>query len=194
MSPCHFVIGSVRSAGMNVTQQTVWPPVASAAPSAPAPSGTVEGFEALAERLAEEMAVCWRQGERPTALEYLSRYQELQENTGAALKLICEEICLRQDYGQEKDTGDVVGPFPQWRSQVEALLDNYRGSRQVRGGPGFPAAGEHWADFDLVAELGRGGCVGVFFARRPPLSQPPPGPEEKHAPGSQHPNVPTPPQ
>src|SRR5260370_36473468 len=173
MSPCHFVIGSVRSAGMNVTQQTVWPPVASAAPSAPSLSGTVEGFEALAERLAEEMAVCWRQGERPTALEYLARYQELQENTGAALKLICEEICLRKDYGQEKETGEVIGPFPQWRSQVEALLDNYRSSRQAPGGPGFPAAGEHWTDFDLVAELGRGGVGRGFLALGPRVRDPP---------------------
>src|SRR5260370_16794827 len=125
MSPCHFVIGSVRSAGMNVTQQTVWPPVASAAPSAPSLSGTVEGFEALAERLAEEMACCWRQGERPTALEYLSRYQELQENTGAALKLICEEICLRQDYGQEKEAGDAIGHFPHSQSHITTTLHNY---------------------------------------------------------------------
>ncbi len=166
---------------MNVTQQTVWPPA-----SAPAPPGAEEGFEALAERLAEEMAFCWRQGERPTALEYLSRYQELQENTGAALKLFCEEICLRQDYGQEKETGEVIGHFPQWRSQVEALLDNYRGSRQARGGPGFPAAGEHWTDFDLVAELGRGGCGRVFLAVEPRLANRPVALKMTTIDGSEH--------
>src|SRR5579871_5608815 len=157
---------------MNITQ-TVWPPAPSPVTSVSGRSAEAEGFEALAERLAEEMALCWRQGERPTADEYLTRYQELRETPGAAVKIICEEVCLRQDYGQEKEAAQVFARFPQWQSQLQAQLETYRRSRRGRGGPGFPATGEHWTDYELLAELGRGGRGRVFLAVEPRLANRP---------------------
>jgi serine/threonine protein kinase/tetratricopeptide (TPR) repeat protein len=132
--------------------------------ASPAQPADGKGLTSLAERLAEEMAVCWRQGERPTAEEFLSRYPELKDDTDAALHLICEEICLRQDYGQENEASKVLDRFPQWRSHLEALRDGYRRSRKDRGGVGFPGAGDVWTAFRLLAELGRGGCGRVFLA------------------------------
>src|SRR5690348_2052340 len=52
-----------------------------------------------AERLAEEMAGRWRRGERPTADEYLARLPGLRDDPEAAVELIYEEVCLRQQYG-----------------------------------------------------------------------------------------------
>jgi serine/threonine protein kinase/Flp pilus assembly protein TadD len=119
------------------------------------------------------MALCWRQGERPTAEDFLTRYEELKADTEAALKIVCEEICLREDYGQEKEARDLPNRFPQWRSQVEALLEGYRRSRQDRSSPGFPAAGELWMDFQLLAELGRGADGRVILAVEPRLANRP---------------------
>lgn len=133
----------------------------------------VEGFGSLADRLAEEMATCWQQGERPTAEEFLCRYAELKDDHDAALKLVCEEICLRQEYGQEKAVGDVLDRYPHWRPRLEALLENYRRSRQGRRSPGFPSAGEVWTDFQILAELGRGTYGRVFLAVEPRLANRP---------------------
>jgi serine/threonine protein kinase/tetratricopeptide (TPR) repeat protein len=127
----------------------------------------------LAERLVEEMAVCWRQGERPTAEDFLSRYEELKNDSGAAVKLICEEICLHRDYGQEKAGVDVLDRYPQWRPEIESQLDDYRRNRKDRGIPGFPAAGERWTDYQLLAELGRGAYGRVYLAVEPRLANRP---------------------
>src|SRR5437763_11469314 len=102
--------------------QTVECPRPLSSSSAIRPAGG-EGFGTLAERLAEEMALCWRQGERPTAEGFLSRYEELRNDSTAAVKLICEEICLRKDYGQEQAAGDLLSRFPQWRSHVDAQIE-----------------------------------------------------------------------
>ena len=148
--------------------RTIQPTECVSAASSPASPADGQGLGTLAERLAEEMALCWRQGERPTAADFLAQYEELKADTPAALTLICEEICLREDYGQEKEAREVLNRFPDWRSQVDALLDQYRGTRQDRGNPGFPAAGELWTDFQLLAEL-CGGRTGACFWRWSPV-------------------------
>src|SRR5262249_39613156 len=143
--------------------------IRSADASSPSVNG-IEGLRTLAERLVEEMAACWRQGERPTAQEFLSRYDELKHNSAAAVTLICEEICLRREYGQEKESNAVLDRYPQWRQEIESKLDEYRRSRKDWAGPGFPAAGELWTDYQLLAELGRGAYGRVFLAVEPRLA------------------------
>jgi serine/threonine protein kinase/tetratricopeptide (TPR) repeat protein len=164
---------------MDATQTLEFAEIHSLSPDA-------KGFTTLAERLAEEMAFCWRQGERPTAEEFLSRYQELKQDTEAVLKLICEEICLRQDYGQKKEAVEVLEQFPQWRSHLETRLNGYRRSRKDRGGPGFPVPGERWTDFQLLAELGRGGYGRVFLAMEPRLANRPVVLKMSSADGGEH--------
>src|SRR5262249_3497821 len=61
-----------------------------------------------------------------------------------------------------------------------------RRARQGRAGPGFPAAGEHWTDFDLLAELGRGGCGRVFLAVEPRLANRPVALKMTTIDGSEH--------
>jgi serine/threonine protein kinase/tetratricopeptide (TPR) repeat protein len=139
----------------------------------PSSASSKEGRGALADRLAEEMSLCWRQGERPTAEELLSRYEELNDDSDAVVKLICEEICLRRDYGQEKEADAVLDRHPQWRTQIQAQLEGYRRARQDCGGGGFPAAGELWTDYQLLAELGRGAYGRVFLAIEPRLANRP---------------------
>ncbi len=51
----------------------------------------------LVERLAHEMADRWQQGDRPLVEEFLDRHPELADDPQAALRLIYEEVCLRQE-------------------------------------------------------------------------------------------------
>src|SRR5262249_48327357 len=127
-----------------------------------------EGNEALvlAERLAEEMAQRWRRGERPRAEEYLALHPELVARPEAALELIYEEVYLRQEGGEEA-AADLVRRFPQWRRQVQALLDCHHALTERLAPPRFPSAGEVLGDFRLLAELGRGAHGRVFLATQP---------------------------
>src|SRR5262245_6903951 len=93
--------------------------VAAASASAP-PDG--DGLSGLVLRLAEEMAAAWRQGERPTVEEFLDRYPELRARPDATLPLICEEICLREDYGDNNAETTVLSRFASSRERVEHLL------------------------------------------------------------------------
>ncbi len=49
----------------------------------------------------DEMVAAWRRGERPLAEEFLARHPELGED--AAIRLIYEEVCLRQEAGLAVD-------------------------------------------------------------------------------------------
>jgi serine/threonine protein kinase len=136
------------------------------APTDSVPAGrlTPQAAEALAAALVGEMIHRWRQGERPVAEQFLAQHPPLWEHSEAAADLIYEEVCLRQEYGLEVAAEQVLGRFPQWRPQLEVLLDCQRllGPRPVP--PRFPEAGEALGDFLLLAELGRGAQARVFLA------------------------------
>jgi tetratricopeptide (TPR) repeat protein len=123
--------------------------------------------------LAEEMAFAWRRGNCPLAEEFLARYPELCVHPEAAVRLIYEEVCLRQELGQEMSSVELIHRFPRWRAELEALLDCHR---LLQSGPvalNFPRPGEALGDFCLLAELGRGGLGRVFLATQPSLSNRP---------------------
>src|SRR5215469_6364019 len=77
----------------------------------------------LIEYLAEEMAQRWREGERPLVEKYLALHPNLCDRAETALELLYEEIHLRQEHGQEICPEDLFERFPQWRRQVQALLE-----------------------------------------------------------------------
>jgi tetratricopeptide (TPR) repeat protein len=106
----------------------------------------------------------WRQGERPLPEEFLARHPGLWDHPEAAADLLYEELCLRQEYGPEVPAEQVLARFPQWRSQLELLLDCQRLFGPLPVAPRFPAAGEALGDFLLLAELGRGAHARVFLA------------------------------
>jgi len=113
----------------------------------------------LSERLAEEMVRRWWEGERPRAEEFLSRHPQLWEQPEAALDLIYEECCLRQEYGEPADPEEVFRRFPNWRAELAILLDCHRLLETPEAAPLLPAVGESLGDFRLLAELGRGARV-----------------------------------
>jgi eukaryotic-like serine/threonine-protein kinase len=127
----------------------------------------------LASQLAGEMADRWQQGERPPAEEFLARHPELRNQPDAALRLVCEEICLRQEFNEELDAEQMLARFPHCRDQIAVLLDCHRLLVPETAAPAFPAVGEWLGDFELVAELGRGGQGCVFLAKQPSLADRP---------------------
>jgi serine/threonine protein kinase/Flp pilus assembly protein TadD len=134
---------------------------------------TREAAEALAAQLAGEMTHRWRQGERPLVEDFLTRHPELWEYPAAAADLIYEELCLRQEHGPEVPVEQVLRRFPQWRPQLEVLLDCQRLLGPRRAAPQFPAAGEFLGDFLLLAELGGGARGRVFLASQRSLGDRP---------------------
>jgi serine/threonine protein kinase/tetratricopeptide (TPR) repeat protein len=124
----------------------------------------------LAGRLAADMAGRWRRGERPRAEDYLDAHPELRDRAEAAADIIYEEICLRQEHGEEQASIEVLRRFPQWREQLEVLLQFHRLLGPARAAPHFPEVGETLGEFRLEAELGRGASGRVFLAADPSLA------------------------
>jgi serine/threonine protein kinase/Tfp pilus assembly protein PilF len=138
--------------------------LAAGRPEAELPPPPSDPLEALAARLAAEMALAWQHGERPLAEEYLAHHPELKHCPTAAAQLIYEEVCLREQDGQDQATAEVLGRFPQWRDELEVLLECHRLFRTEAPAPLFPAAGEALGELRLLAELGRGARGRVFLA------------------------------
>src|SRR5262245_56160183 len=119
------------------------------------------------------MAAAWRRGERVPAEDYLERHPELLDPPEGALRLIYEEVCQRQERGEEVAAGELLVRFPRWAGELAVMLDCHQLVRAHLAPPRFPAAGESLGDFHLIAELGRGrqGCV--FLATQPTLADRP---------------------
>jgi len=115
------------------------------------------------------MARRWHQGEKPVTEEFLERNPELARQPEAAFHLICEELCLREEAGEEVDAAVVLRRFPQWTAQLEVVL----ACRQLFEPPavlGFPDVGESFAAYRILAELGRGAAGRVYLAAQPALA------------------------
>jgi serine/threonine protein kinase/Flp pilus assembly protein TadD len=122
----------------------------------------------FATQQVDEMVAAWRRGERPLAEEILARYPELGED--AAIRLVYEEICLRQEAGLEVDPAQIARRFPQWREELELLLQCQRLMESPAAPAEYPLAGEVLCGFRLLAELGRGAAGSVFLAVQPSLA------------------------
>jgi serine/threonine protein kinase/Flp pilus assembly protein TadD len=104
------------------------------------------------------------------AEDLLGQHPELDDE--AAVRLVFEEFCLREELGEPADPADVVRRFPHLRDEIEVLLDCHRliesSSTAV-----FPQAGEEFAGYRLLSELGRGASGKVFLAEQPSLADRP---------------------
>src|SRR5262245_5412113 len=122
----------------------------------------------LAGKLADEMAAAWRRGERPPVEQYLDRLPELWQNRDAAFRVICEEVCLRYEFGLPADPRDFLRRFPQWHTELLTFLDCHRLLQGDRSN-----ATEALKDFELLAELGKGAQGQVYLAKQRSLGDRP---------------------
>ena len=102
----------------------------------------------------EYLVAAWHRGERPLAEDILARHPELDDD--AAIRLIYEEVALRQEAGLEVDPEAIARRFPQWREELLVLLDCQRFMDSGPNSVVFPEVGDVLAGFRLLAELGRG--------------------------------------
>jgi tetratricopeptide (TPR) repeat protein len=128
-------------------------------------------FDAEVEELVEEMVSAWRRGERPLVEDMLARRPELRERSEAVLRLVYEEVCLREELEPGGGTMDVGRRFPQWRDELGALLECHRLLRLPRAV--FPEVGECLGELYLQAELGRGALGRVYLATQSSLADRP---------------------
>jgi serine/threonine protein kinase len=135
------------------------------------PSWDRSASASLATQQVDAMVAAWRRGERLSAEEILSRHPELGDD--AAIRLIFEEVCLRQEAGIEVDPAEIARRFPQWAVELALLLDCRRLIDAGPAGAVFPQVGETLAGFRLRAELGRGAAGRVYLAAQPSLGDRP---------------------
>lgn len=125
----------------------------------------------LATEQVDAMVAAWRRGERPLVEDFLASHPDLGDE--AVIRLVYEEFCLRQEAGLAVDPAEFVRRFPQWRDELEVLLDCHR---LMESGPPpivLPSVGETFAGFRLLAELGRGVSGQVYLASQPALADRP---------------------
>jgi serine/threonine protein kinase len=148
---------------MNGVSQTDGPPPCDTVASA-------EAAEALIDRLVAEMSASWHNGRRVRAEDLLRPHIWIDGHPLAALRLIHEECCLRQEQGETLAVEEIVRRFPQWREQLQVMLECQRLLGLEPAPPQFPGVGDVLHDFRILAELGRGGRGRVFLARQTSLA------------------------
>jgi tetratricopeptide (TPR) repeat protein len=124
-----------------------------------------------ATQLAQEMARLWEQGERPRAEDLLARHPGLADQPEAVLRLVCEEICLRQKASEQVSLSEYLARFPACRSRLVVFFECQQLLREPR--QVFPEVGDMVADCRLLTELGRGAQGRVFLATQASLADRP---------------------
>ncbi|HEY1065347.1 MAG TPA: serine/threonine-protein kinase [Pirellulales bacterium] len=119
-------------------------------------------------RTARRFASLWVSGQRIGAEAFLATLAGAEGDEKLAVRVIYEEICLRQDQGETVDSQEYFARFPQWREQL-GLLFECQGLLEF-GEPRYPRIGEHYEEFLLQSEIGRGGQGRVFLATEPDLA------------------------
>jgi tetratricopeptide (TPR) repeat protein len=122
--------------------------------------------------LIEAFRLAWHGGERLAVEKFLEREASAAADAELVIALICEEICLRRDFGERVESGELLSRFPQWRAELELLLacDEVLSDQAA---PSFPEAGDELGEFCLLSELGRGATGRVFLATQPSLDDRP---------------------
>lgn len=119
------------------------------------------------------MADGWRHGQRPIVEEFLARYPGVSDQSEVVVRLIYEELCLRQEYDEESGLTEIRDRFPHWRTRLDILIGCHALLHRQLIGPDLPAVGEVLGDFLLIDLLGRGGAGRVYLAVQPALAERP---------------------
>lgn len=125
--------------------------------------------------LVEEIKRNWREGSAVDALEALRANPELRERKSLVVDLAYEEFCLRRESGEAVDAEQFAGRFARFQASVRRRLEVHEllGSLDLSQGLAsttiWPVAGESFAGFRLIEEIGRGAFARVFLATDPDL-------------------------
>ncbi|MGC8638750.1 MAG: tetratricopeptide repeat protein [Isosphaeraceae bacterium] len=114
------------------------------------------------------MSEAWANGRQLTAAEVIKQHPGL--SVEHAVRLVYEEVCLRREAGQDVPTAEVTSQYPQWKEQLEILLDCDRLLWPLSRTAVLPEVGEELGPFHLLGELGRGASGKTFLAEEPALA------------------------
>ena len=81
-------------------------------------------------QLIERFAAEWIPGESRAVERFLAENPQAVENAEVAVRLIYEDFCLRQESGCKVDVREMIERFPQWRTNLEVVLDFHELVRQ----------------------------------------------------------------
>jgi serine/threonine protein kinase len=107
-------------------------------------------------------------GETPGVAGYLDAFPQLQHADSRMVSLIYEEYCLREERGDAPDPDSFCDRYPDWRDSVASQLRYHRLLSETPGFStpkiDFPEPGDHFEEFVLRAQIGKGGYSRVFVA------------------------------
>ena len=143
---------SAAGLGPSRIARTGWKPLDSSAP-----------VSILSEFVKVELRRRFREGEQPTAGEYLGRYPELRDH---AISLAFEEFFLLEEHRRPVQIDSFCERYPDWRESLKLQLQCYRlftKNLENRDPVEYPALGTRFAeDFELLEWIGGGGGGQVY--------------------------------
>ena len=121
----------------------------------------------------------WQEGEPPDAARALESQPHLRQYPAVVVELACEEYALRKRAGEKLEPGAVFPPLPHLSTALylklaaHSILVQDPGLQAMRDDLPWPAPGQRFMQFDLIAEIGRGAFGRVFLANEPVLGNRP---------------------
>lgn len=110
----------------------------------------------------------FERGETPEVAGYLGAFPQLQHADSRMVSLIYEEYCLREERGDKLDADSFCDRYPDWKDSVASQLRYHRLLSETAGFSmpkiEFPEPGDHFEEFLLRAQIGKGGYSRVFVA------------------------------
>jgi serine/threonine protein kinase/tetratricopeptide (TPR) repeat protein len=144
-----------------MNQRSLSPPAARASPT-----DIGDPLMAEAARLADLLAASWHKGLCCSAEELLAEHPDIAQQPRAAVRVIYEEICQRQERGQEVSLAELGGRFPLWQEELAVVLNCHQILDLAPAGPRFPEVGDILGEFRLLTELGRGAMGRVYLGEQ----------------------------
>lgn len=122
----------------------------------------------LTALIKEDLGRRFEEGESPSVWAYLEDFPELCDASGRVVSLVYEEYCLRKERGEVLDVESFCDRYAPWKDSLKAQLGYHRILSQAAGltppRPPFPKKGEWFEEFELLAQIGKGGYSRVFLA------------------------------
>jgi tetratricopeptide (TPR) repeat protein len=116
--------------------------------------------------LAQRLAASWQRGVCCQAEDLLAEHSVVARNPRAAMRVIYEEVCQRQERGQDVALAELRERFPQWQDELAVILDCHRLLDLAPAGARFPDIGDTLGQFRILTELGRGAMGRVYLAEQ----------------------------
>ena len=122
---------------------------------------TPDSQQEVFDRAKAELRARFACNERPSAAEYLERFEWLRENRDFAVSLIYEEFCLLEEEADVPNPEEFYQRYAPWRDSLEVQLRCHRELRELATTCGRPRRCRHPASPGTASGLIQSWGVGV---------------------------------